>query len=228
VASGQRLRSADVRSRIDAVATSRSVSATDRIVPAGAEGNRAPPGPQKQEGEVTTKDAALDTVLADLVARHGRDPGRLLQILLDVQARFACVPAEAVPLLAEALALPIGEVESTVEFYSFLSRTPVGTYRVLFSDNITDRMLGNQTIFDHMAKRLGVRAGEVSEDGLVSIDTTSCTGMCDQGPAILVNGIAITRMTMRRADQICELRSEERRVGKECRRLCRSRWSPYH
>jgi hypothetical protein len=26
---------------------------------------------------------------------------------------------------------------------------------------------------------------------------------------------------------ICS-RSEERRVGKECRRLCRSRWSPYH
>jgi phosphate uptake regulator len=25
-----------------------------------------------------------------------------------------------------------------------------------------------------------------------------------------------------------ETRSEERRVGKECRRLCRSRWSPYH
>ena len=24
------------------------------------------------------------------------------------------------------------------------------------------------------------------------------------------------------------LRSEERRVGKECERLCRSRWSPYH
>ena len=24
------------------------------------------------------------------------------------------------------------------------------------------------------------------------------------------------------------LRSEERRVGKECLRLCRSRWSPYH
>jgi hypothetical protein len=24
------------------------------------------------------------------------------------------------------------------------------------------------------------------------------------------------------------VRSEERRVGKECRRLCRSRWSPYH
>jgi monothiol glutaredoxin len=31
-----------------------------------------------------------------------------------------------------------------------------------------------------------------------------------------------------RAAQILKARSEERRVGKECRRLCRSRWSPYH
>ena len=28
--------------------------------------------------------------------------------------------------------------------------------------------------------------------------------------------------------QLCKKRSEERRVGKECLRLCRSRWSPYH
>jgi len=159
----------------------------------------------RQEGEVTTNDAALDPVLADLLARHHRDPGRLLQILLDLQARFAHVPPAAVPPLAAALGLPIGEVESTVEFYSFLSRAPVGSYRVLFSDNITDRMLGNQAIFDHMTKRLGVEPGVVSDDGLVSVDFTSCTGMCDQGPAILVNGIAVTRMTLRRADQICDL-----------------------
>jgi hypothetical protein len=29
-------------------------------------------------------------------------------------------------------------------------------------------------------------------------------------------------------DEALSARSEERRVGKECRRLCRSRWSPYH
>jgi chaperonin GroEL len=29
-------------------------------------------------------------------------------------------------------------------------------------------------------------------------------------------------------DGVSVARSEERRVGKECRRLCRSRWSPYH
>ena len=29
-------------------------------------------------------------------------------------------------------------------------------------------------------------------------------------------------------DKVIRMRSEERRVGKECLRLCRSRWSPYH
>jgi DNA-directed RNA polymerase subunit beta len=36
------------------------------------------------------------------------------------------------------------------------------------------------------------------------------------------------RIDRRRKMPVTILRSEERRVGKECRRLCRSRWSPYH
>src|SRR3546814_13639875 len=31
-----------------------------------------------------------------------------------------------------------------------------------------------------------------------------------------------------RSGEVCEVRSEERRVGKECVSTCRSRWSPYH
>ena len=56
-----------------------------------------------------------------------------------------------------------------------------------------------------MLKRLKLRRGEVSPDGAVSVDLTSCTGMCDQGPAALVNNRAITRLTARRVDEICDL-----------------------
>ena len=152
-----------------------------------------------------TKEIGLGPFLEQVLTRHGGDPGRLVQILRDVQAQYGWVAPEAIEVLAERLGLAIGAVESTLDFYSFLSREPTGAYRILFSDNITDRMLGNHAIFDHMARRLGVERGVVSADGLVSIDYTSCTGMCDQGPAILVNGMAVTNMTLRRADQICEL-----------------------
>ena len=56
-----------------------------------------------------------------------------------------------------------------------------------------------------MLKRLKLKRGEVSADGAVSVDLTSCTGMCDQGPALLVNNRPVTRLTARRVDEICDL-----------------------
>jgi [NiFe] hydrogenase diaphorase moiety large subunit len=56
-----------------------------------------------------------------------------------------------------------------------------------------------------MCHRLWVEPGKVSEDGLVSIARTSCTGMCDQGPALLVNGRAIPALTDERIEQLCQL-----------------------
>jgi len=56
-----------------------------------------------------------------------------------------------------------------------------------------------------MCQQLWVEPGKVSEDGLVSIAATSCTGMCDQGPAMLVNGRAITHLSHQRVQEIGQL-----------------------
>ncbi|NLH81115.1 MAG: NADP oxidoreductase, partial [Phyllobacteriaceae bacterium] len=159
----------------------------------------------RQEGVVTKAAEARPTELDVVLDRHGRDRTRLVQILREAQEIEGWLPPDTVAAIARGLDMAIGEVESTLEFYSFFYRRPRGAYVVLFSDNITDRMLGNRSIFDHLARRFGVERGEVSADGLVSIDYTSCTGLCDQGPAILVNGMAIPKMTLRRADQIHDL-----------------------
>jgi preprotein translocase subunit SecA len=45
---------------------------------------------------------------------------------------------------------------------------------------------------------------------------------------ILPEAFATVREAAKRTLGLRHFRSEERRVGKECRRLCRSRWSPYH
>ena len=68
-----------------------------------------------------------------------------------------------------------------MQFYSFLYDEPRGRYRILFSDNITDRMLGNAALFEHMLKRLKLQRGQVSADGAVSVDLTSCTGHVRSG-----------------------------------------------
>jgi [NiFe] hydrogenase diaphorase moiety large subunit len=111
----------------------------------------------------------------------------------------------ALTAIADAVELPRARVEGVAGFYSFLHLQPVGRYRILFSDNVTDRMLGSVELMDRLCNRLWIERGKVSEDGLVSVDTTSCTGMCDQGPALLVNGRPLTRLSAERIDRISEL-----------------------
>jgi [NiFe] hydrogenase diaphorase moiety large subunit len=151
---------------------------------------------------------AVDIAVDTAIERHGEDPGHLLQILREVQEDCDWIPPEAIDRIQRRLRLPRTKIEGVAGFYAFLYTRPRGRYRVLFSDNITDRMGGNMELLEHMCRELWVEPGKLSEDGLVSVDTTSCTGMCDQGPAILVNNFAITRLTRTRVTDICALMRE--------------------
>jgi len=152
--------------------------------------------------------AATSNVTAqvgEVIARHQAAPGSLLQILREVQERCDWISPEAVEIIGRELRVPRLKIEAVATFYSFLHLQPRGRYRVLFSDNITDRMSGSRELLEQMCRRLWVEKGKVSEDGLVSVDTTSCTGMCDQGPGMLVNNFAVTQLSAERVEAICEL-----------------------
>jgi [NiFe] hydrogenase diaphorase moiety large subunit len=143
--------------------------------------------------------------LNPILDRHSYDSHNLLQILRETQESFGYLSGDIMTYLAAQLAIPRVQVESVASFYSFIHLQPHGEYRVLFSDNITDRMLGSQILMEQMCQLLWLQPCKVSEDGLVSIGTTSCTGMCDQGPALLVNGYAITQLTHQRIQEISQL-----------------------
>ena len=145
---------------------------------------------------------ALDSILLRYPQRD------LLQILVAVQDCHGYIHAEAIDYLSSRLQLPRAEIVGVASFYAHLYLQPRGEYRVLFSDNITDRMQGNVALMERMCSHLGVELGKLAEDGLASIATTSCTGMCDQGPAMLVNNIAINHLSQHRVDNICALMRE--------------------
>lgn len=149
--------------------------------------------------------SALSEVVEQTLDRHGRNPQSLLQILLDLQRAFHCVPKAALPTLAASLGLSQLRIEGLVSFYSFLSPTFEGDYVVHLSDNITDQMSGGRELASLLCERLGVKLGETRGDGRVSVRFTSCTGMCDQGPAGLVNYLPVTRLDRKRVELMAEL-----------------------
>ena len=130
----------------------------------------------------------------------------LVQRLREAQAQHGWLPRPLLANLAREHRLTLAQVEGVASFYRFFHLQPVGRWRVLFSDNITDRMLGSQALMADLCARLRVQPGEMRADGRVSVAATSCTGLCDQGPALLINHHqVITRLDAARIEQIATL-----------------------
>ena len=148
---------------------------------------------------------ALAGIVDQIATRYQRNPVNLLQILREIQEACDWLPPAAIDQLQILLDVPRTKIEGVAGFYSFFYTEPRGRYRILFSDNITDRMQGNQPLIRQLCENLWIEPGKTSEDGLVSVDSTSCTGMCDQGPALLINNRAIPQLTATRIGEIAEL-----------------------
>jgi [NiFe] hydrogenase diaphorase moiety large subunit len=148
--------------------------------------------------------------IQDLAETHRYQPTHLLHILRSVQSQYHYIPQEAIEQLAELLTISRTQIIGVIEFYSFFHLSPRGQYELLISDSITDHMSGKQNLISYLAEKLKVAVGDVRQDGVVSLDNTSCTGMCDQGPAGLVNGHALTRLDRPRIDLITDLINQQK------------------
>jgi [NiFe] hydrogenase diaphorase moiety large subunit len=147
----------------------------------------------------------LPAVLDRAIREHGGGPHNALQVCRSVQRHFSCIEKAAIPLVAEALDTTPGHIYSLVTFYNFLHLTPRGEYDIYLSDSITDQMSGSGELAHRLCSALGVSPGVPRIDGRVTVTKTSCTGLCDQGPAGLVNERPLTRLSPQRIDQIVEL-----------------------
>ena len=154
----------------------------------------------------TSRHSTPGPSLQQVLDRHHADPHALVQMLREVQVlQGGHLARDTLIGLAGALGLSLAHVEGVAGFYRFFHLQPVGRYRILFSDNITDRMLGSEALLADLCARLGVAPGEVRRDGLASVDRTSCTGLCDQGPALLVNHHqVVTRLDAARVAQLAD------------------------
>lgn len=146
-----------------------------------------------------------EAVVREQLAAYHRDPRMVLQILRKLQLARNYISADDIDTVAESLNLPRTKIHALIDFYSFLHDTPRGRYDIYFSDSITDHMLGSRESATVLCEELGIKPGIPDKDGLATVGFTSCTGLCERGPAVLVNGIAIDRVDGTRAREMAAL-----------------------
>ena len=117
------------------------------------------------------------------------DRGRtmLLPKLKKAQDTLHCVSQGVLMDTAQSMTLSASDVYGVSTFYSFLSSRPTGVHVIRVCKSLPCYLRNSRSILASIEDLLGIKPGEVTPDGLFSLELTNCIGACDQAPAMLVN-----------------------------------------
>ena len=122
-------------------------------------------------------------------------PHQLIEVLHDVQDSYGYIPEEAMRKISKTLGVPLLEVYRVASFYKAFRLKPSGKHTITICDGTACHVRGAQLLLDQATSQLGIKYGEVSEDGLFSIEHVNCLGACALGPIASENGSYHNKMT---------------------------------
>ena len=131
-------------------------------------------------------------------------PGALLPILHALQEEFGYVDEAAVPLMAEALNISQAEVLGVISFYHDFRRTPPGRHVLQMCRAEACQSMGCGALIEHVEKRLGIKLGETTADGGLTLKQVFCLGNCALSPAVMLDGQPYGRVSASVADALID------------------------
>ena len=151
-------------------------------------------------------------LLSDAIRQKIRDkfsqyPDRravTLPALHIVQDELRCVPTEAVREIAELLELHPAEVHDTMSFYGFFKDEahPLGRTRLWVCRSLSCALRGGEELLADICGKLGVKPGETTADGKITVEFAECIGACEGAPCVLVNDEHRMNVTPDRVEQL--------------------------
>ena len=122
-------------------------------------------------------------------------PNQLIEVLQDLQENEGYISEEAMKAISQGLGVPIMEVYRVASFYKAFRLKPAGKNVLTMCMGTACHVRGARLLLDQATGQLGVGPGEVTPDGLFSVEYVNCLGACALGPIVTENGTSYHHMT---------------------------------
>ncbi len=154
-----------------------------------------------------------EVLARQIIGRYPRSRSALIPLLHIAQEQDGWVTDDAMAHIGELLGLTPAEVFGTCSFYEMFKLEPVGTYLVNVCTNISCQLLGGEELLEHVERRLGVKAGATTADGLFTVEDVECIAACTEAPCLQVNYRYFHRLTHEGFDALVDDLRAGRRTG---------------
>ena len=153
--------------------------------------------------------AEIAKIIQEKIEKYGRERNALIPILQGIVVEKKYVDNEDMVSIARALDLSAADVYGTASFYSFIENEEKGKFVIRVCKSITCEMKDKHKVLKALEDELRINLGETTHNKQFSLLETNCLGLCDVGPAMLVNEDTYTHLTSEKIhDVICAYRNK--------------------
>ena len=119
----------------------------------------------------------------------------LISILHKVQGKYGYLSEQHMQEVAELLGVPAAQVSGVATFYHFFRLRPQGKYNISVCMGTACYVKGANEILEQFKTTLGINEGEVTNDGMYSLEITRCLGVCGLAPVVMINDKVYGKLT---------------------------------
>ncbi len=152
-----------------------------------------------------TERILTDEMIAEIRGFFSHYPSRqavTLPALHAVNSRLRHVPFQAVVEIAELLELAPAQVQDTLTFYGFFKQDePHGETRAWVCRSISCALRGGEDVLRRLCQQAGIKPGETTADGKLTLEPGECLGACDFAPCMLAGDTLHKNLTLETADE---------------------------
>jgi NADH-quinone oxidoreductase subunit E len=142
-----------------------------------------------------TRDIEFPKELVAFIDEWKVKPGSLIMILHKIQETFGYIPREAAEKLSKITDIPLARIYGVVTFYHFFKTTKPGKHKISVCLGTACYLKGGQDLIEEARSILSLEEGQVTEDGLFSIDPVRCVGCCGLAPVITIGNDVYGKLT---------------------------------
>ncbi len=125
--------------------------------------------------------------IAEYVSRYPTKESAVMRALWYAQEKFGWLSIEAMNLVADTIPMPRADVQGVASFYTMYWKKPMGKTHLAICTNISCMLCGAYQLYNYIKQTYHIGNGDVTPDGLLSLEEAECLGSCGTAPAMQVN-----------------------------------------
>lgn len=110
----------------------------------------------------------------------------VMPLLYLAQREQGYITRESFEEIAAILDISPTDVASLVGFYTLYHDKPGGRYRIQVCTDLPCALRGADEFLENLCSNLGIRVGETTPDGLITVEAVMCLAACDKAPMFQV------------------------------------------